>query len=79
MKSISASKLPRPQTQSAAVSFDSTFLLIGGWDADFNVLPYIYKYDVQTDNWIKLTNQLKTPRKQHVALLVPQNLFPECT
>ena len=72
--------LPQPQTQSAVVPYNNTFLLTGGFAApDFNELDSIYQYDAQNGDWIKLTTQLKTPRKQHVALLVPQNLFPECT
>ena len=75
---ITGKRLPQPQTQSAVVPLDYTFLLTGGLDADFNELAHVYQYDVQKEDWIKLPTELKTPRKQHVALLVTRSLFTEC-
>ena len=76
--SITGNRLPQPQTQSAVVPLDNTFLLTGGFDSDINELAYVYQYDAQSGDWIKLETELKTPRKQHVALLVNRSLFPEC-
>ena len=75
--SVAGNRLPQPQTQSAVVPVDNTFLLTGGWDSDFNELAYVYLYDAQNESW-NWVAELKTPRKQHVALLVKRSLFPGC-
>ena len=35
-------------------------------------------YDVENDGWIKMEDELKTGRAGHVALLVPEYIFPQC-
>ena len=79
---ITANPLPNPIGGAAAIPFDNTFLLIGGlwgnYSADAIYLKDIYRYNGSDDKWIKLDSELKTGRYDHVALLVPQPLFPKC-
>ena len=63
------------------VPHEGTFFLVGGAkgdDPDYVWLPEIYRYDVENDSWVKMEEELKTGRAGHVALLVPQYIFPEC-
>ena len=46
---------------------------------NYAYLADIYQYNAEDDDWVKLTSELKVPRGDHVSLLVPQSLFPECT
>ena len=75
---ITANPLPKPIQRAAIVPFDNSFLLTGGLTDPFNYLKDIYQYNSNEDEWIKLESELQTARAFHVALLVPQSLFPEC-
>ena len=75
---ISANPLPKSIAYAASVPYDNSFLLIGGRDAN-GYLADIYKYNPDNDEWTRLESELKTRRRSHVALLIPQSLFPECT
>ena len=77
---ITANPLPKPIARAAIVPFDNSFLLTGGEsDGGYTYLKDIYQYNPTNDEWIKLESELQTERSFHVALLVPQSLFPECT
>ena len=79
-----ANPLPQPIYRARTVIYEDSFLMIGGL-AVFNEiggkgqLADIYLYNAEDDEWIKLPAELKKPRSNHVSLLVPQSLFPECT
>ena len=75
---VSANRLPRPIQGAAAVPYEESFLLVGGFTDDLESAD-ILKYDAAEDEWIKMEAELKTPRYDHVALLVDQSLFPECS
>ena len=74
---VSANRLPKPILGAAVVPYDNSFLLVGGF-SDGLYSADIHKYNAVDDEWIKLEAELKTPRYNHVALLVEQSLFPEC-
>ena len=75
---ISANPLPKSIYYAASVPYDNSFLLIGGYGSGTGDLADIYKYNPDNDEWTMLESELKTPRYRHVALLVPQSIFPEC-
>ena len=75
---IAANPLPKPISEAAIVPFGNSFLLIGGLTYNDDYLKDIYQYNPIIDEWIKLESELQMPRSDHVALLVPQSLFPEC-
>ena len=67
--------------QASIVTFEDSFLLVGGFNGDLILAPLIgdiYQYNAALDTFEKLASELKTPRYQHVSLLVPQSLFTEC-
>ena len=70
--------LPIPIKQAAVVPFNNTFLLVGGC-TDSEYFGNIYQYNAVEDDWLKMETELKTPRCGHVALLVQQSLFPDCS
>ena len=75
---VSANRLPKPIRGAAVVPYDNSFLLVGGF-SDGLYSADIHMYNAVDDEWIKLEAELKTPRYNHVALLVEQSLFPECS
>ena len=56
---------------------DSFFTLGGSFYGD--PTSDIIWYDADNDEWIEMEYELKTPRENHVALLVKQSLFPDCS
>ena len=84
MVSVTGNPLPKRISEAAVVPYEDSFLLVGGTN---NLGPPnsdryfgdVYRYDRAKDEWARLTSELKTPRSDHVALLVPQSLFPECS
>ena len=60
----------------AAVSLDNTLIIVGGYNG--NYLDEMYQYNPVENDWVKLPNQLRKARSKHIALLVPESLFPEC-
>ena len=78
MSSITANLLPKPIGEAAIVPYQTSFLLVGGYNSNDGYIEDIYQYDAAIDEWIELEAKLKTPRSHHVALLVQPSLFPDC-
>ena len=82
--SVTGNPLPKRLSEAAVVPYEDSFLLVGGTNnlGPPNSDQYfgdVYRYDAGKDEWAKLEgSELRTPRSDHVALLVPQSLFPEC-
>ena len=76
---ISASRLPKQISEAAIVPYDDSFFHVGGGNRDFGLFfEDIYQYDADSDEWIEMEAKLKTPRSDHIALMVQRSLFPEC-
>ena len=77
---LAANSLPKTIFAPAAVPYQNSFLLVGGYIESESQHPGdIYQYNAEEDEWVELESKLKTPRREHVALLVKQSLFPECS
>ena len=55
---------------------DSFFTLGGRY---YDATPDVLWYDADNDEWIEMESKMKTPRSSHVALLVKESLFPDCS
>ena len=79
---ITANDLPKQMVASAVVPFNDSFFIVGGanayGDEGSEFYRDNYQYDGDNDEWIEMEAKLKTPRYDHVALLVKQSLFPDC-
>ena len=76
---ITANRLPKPISEAAVVPYDNSFFLVGGGNRDDGLFfEGIYQYNADNDEWIEMEAKLKTPRSDHVALLVQQSIFPKC-
>ena len=78
---LAANDLPNQIWGAAVIPHGDSFFLVGGArgdDPDYVWLADIYRYDEENDDWIKLGEELKTGRAGHVALLVPEYIFPQC-
>ena len=75
--------MPKHISEAAVVPYENSFYLVGGMNnlGPLNSDQYfrdVYRYEADKDDWVRLESELKTPRSDHVALLVRQSLFPEC-
>merc|ERR1712043_37777 len=78
--------LPHPILNSAVAQYKNSFFLVGGDctgarcnEDSGEFMTDIYQYNSEDDSWIRLESELRQPREDHVALVVPQSLFPQCT
>ena len=69
--------MPKPINRATAVPYQNSFLLVGGLGDDGSSGD-IYHYNAEDDQWLEMESKLKTPRINHVALLVRKSLFSEC-
>ena len=74
---LAGNPLPQAIYSASIIKYDDSFILVGGYNGN-DWLGDIYQYNTVLDTFEKLPSELKTPRRSHVSLLVPQSLFPEC-
>ena len=75
---LPVNNLPKRINRATAVPYQNSFLLVGGL-VDGGRSGDIYHYNAEDDQWLEMESKLKTPRFSHVALLLRQSLFPECS
>ena len=61
---------PRGVTDASSVQFGDTFLVVGGKDANDEILDSIFEYDPENEEWIEREEKLTVARRDLAAVLV---------
>ena len=61
-----------------SVRHRDSFLVVGGYAEVDHHVATIYKYDVDTEGWIRMAGELSRNRTSVAAMTVDIGMFPEC-
>ena len=69
--------LPYDLERAYSVRWEDSFVLVGGY-GNGNYLDTLLKYEPMSDTWLELPGKLNIARRELIAIVVDQTIFPEC-
>ena len=66
-------ELPFTVYHASSIQYEDSFLVVGGIDESRKALSSIIKYDVGNEEFVKMPQEMKTPRSDAAAFLIPDD------